>query len=379
MSEGEQFVLLTPRDLSDIRGRVHHLALHLSKSNSVLFVEAQESAAFLLRTGKLQKLLQGVFKPLGEADGFRVFTPLACLPFDGSSELINKLNSALLRWQLKRLLKKIGFHDPIVLYYMPNYHRLVGTLGERAAIYDLVDERAALAGRHRRYFDVRERTMMSKCASVIVVSQKLLDEKRRLASRIALIPNGVDAAFFSKGGEPPTELRGLPRPMVGYSGAIDEWFDFEIVEHLARSRPDWSFVLVGPVRTNAKRLTRFKNVSLLGGRRYRDLPSYLAAFDCGIVPHKLTRFRLYSDPLKVYEYIAAGKPVVSTAIPSVERFGELVRVAHDPEGFLRAIEQEIEQDSPERAERRRKAIREHDWKHRVMALSAEVSRIIDEE
>ncbi len=379
MIENEHMVFLAPRDFDDLRARVHHLSRAFAASNRVLFVETQESLAFLLRRGKWSKLRRGFLSPVRQIEGLWVFTPLACLPFDGASELVNRVNTALLRWQLRRVLKKLGFHKPILFVYMPSYHRLIGELGERCVIYDLVDERAALPGRHHRYFERRELATMRKCGLTVVVSERLFEAKKERAHRIALIPNGVDADMFAAEHEPASEVSGLPRPVIGYVGAVDVWLDFDLVAHMARSRPSWSFVFVGPIRTRSTALGRLANVHLLGERAYEELPSYIVAFDCCIVPHKLTRFRLYSDPLKVYEYIAAGKPVVSVPIPSVvERFGALVRIAADATDFVSSIEEEIESDSQEKVSRRREAARRFDWRLRAEAMSAEIRRILDD-
>lgn len=376
MIEGENIVFLAPRDFSDIFGRVHHFATKLSKSNRVLFVETQESLPFLIRKKKLAKLFCGIFRPLKIVENLWVFTPLFCLPFDGVSESINKLNSALLRWQLKKLFNRLGFKARIIVYYMPNYYRLVKRLGERAAIYDLVDERFALPGRHHKYFASREQRMMTACDLTVVVSEKLLEAKQRLARKIVLIPNGVDADLFGKDYKIPQALNSLVRPIIGYSGAIDTWFDLELVDYLARQRPNWSFVFIGPVRTSVKNVKRLKNVYFIGERPYEELPAYIAAFDCAIVPHKLTTFREFSDPLKVYEYLASAKPVVSTPIPALKRFGELVKLADNPQDFLNAIECELRSDSQEKRLERKRVAKVNDWQVRIEAMSERIKGAI---
>ena len=378
MLKDRNIVFMAPHDFDDIRGRVHHLAERFARSNNVLFVETQESLPFLIRKGRWRKLFRGLFSPLRKMGNLWTLTPLACLPFDGVSELANRINSALLKWQLLRTFRKLDISRPIVVFYMPGYYRLVGRLGESASVYDLVDERSALPGRHGRCFAAREQAMLSRCDLTVVVSERLLNAKRDRARQIALIPNGADTALFSNARKTATELDKLTRPIIGYVGAIDEWFDFELLWYLARNRPNWNFVLVGPVRTRFRKPEDLGNVLFLGERRYDELPNYTAGFDCCIVPHKLTTFRLFSDPLKVYEYIAAGKPVVSVPIPSVERFGELVSIARDRRSFLTAIERELESDSPAKAERRKEAAREFDWSARAEAMSAEMEKILND-
>jgi glycosyltransferase involved in cell wall biosynthesis len=179
---------------------------------------------------------------------------------------------------------------------------------------------------------------------VIVTHEGLAGSRARPGRPAHLVPNGVELAHFAAAARPETpiapEVEALPRPVVGFVGTLQYWIDFDLVRFLALARPRWSFVLVGS-RGRLGRVERVEglpNVRLLGARPYRDLPGFLRGFDVCLNPYVLDDVARHASPLKLYEYLAGGKPVVSVDMPEARRFGEVVGIGRTPDEMLARLE-----------------------------------------
>ena len=183
---------------------------------------------------------------------------------------------------------------------------------------------------------------MKKADLVIVSSGPLYESKMRYNSNTFLVTHGVDLEHFRKACDPetviPEEVAAMKSPVIGFHGLVADWVDLELIKFLATARPEWSFVLVGKLDTNTEPLHGLANVHLLGRKDYALLPAYCKSFDVAILPFAVNELTLASNPLKLREYLAAGLPVVSTAIPEAARLGSLVRIGESYEHFLKQIE-----------------------------------------
>jgi GT2 family glycosyltransferase len=209
-------------------------------------------------------------------------------------------------------------------------------------------------------------------ADAVIVSSRFLDEMVGDKPRAKhLISNGCEYDYFST---PPARLdpivAELEGPVIGYYGAISDWFNAPLVEELARRRPDWRFVLIGHTfGAQIDRLRALPNVIFTGEVAYERLTSFLDRFDVCMIPFLLTDLILATNPVKIYEYSAAGKPTVATRIPEVEQLGDLAAVADDAAGFEAAIQRCLDEpDKEARAARLRAFARQNDWDARVAVL-----------
>src|SRR5262249_36446893 len=143
----------------------------------------------------------------------------------------------------------------------------------------------------------------------------------------------------------PADLSKLPGPIVGFFGLIADWVDLKLIRALALARPNYSFVLIGKVDTDTEMIDGVPNVHLIGKREYTALPMYCRGFDVAILPFVVNKLTLAANPLKLREYLAAGLPIVSTAIPEAERLKHAVRIAKDPEDFLKQLDESLDQSS----------------------------------
>lgn len=335
-----------------------------------------------LRTPRLRdwrRLVKRLFgkRPVLESSvalAVTVRDPLPYLPWPHAAAAI-RFNA----WRLERLVRSrpsvmreawfwVGTPSPAVL-------RMLDRCGYDRIVYDALDDFAAFPGLSPRLRQVETR-LAKRARVVLTVSSVLQDRFSAINSSTHLIPNAAEVDRFAKGGDTqqPDELRSLPRPLLGYVGEIAPWLDVELLENLSARLPGASLVLVGQVHgETGRRLQGRPNVHFLGRRPYARLPGYLSAFDVCLLPFKLTPLTRAADPVKLYEYLAAGKPVVATALDATRRFARQVHVA-TPEGFPAAVERALEQaQDPHLARERRQAVQDDNWD----ARAATVGRILN--
>ena len=173
------------------------------------------------------------------------------------------------------------------------------------------------------------------------------------------------------------QARGLSAPVIGYIGSLHEWIDFELIAWLAKQRPQWTFLLVGHAAADVGELRSLGNVRLVGAQPYPTLPQWAKAFDAAIIPYRLNRQVANANPLKLREYLATGKPVVSVRNPEIEKFSQWVRIADDREGFLQALERALAEDSPQAAAERIAAVADQTWDRRVDDVLATVAQALE--
>jgi glycosyltransferase involved in cell wall biosynthesis len=183
---------------------------------------------------------------------------------------------------------------------------------------------------------------MEKADMVVVSSSRLYETKHSFNPNTFLVTHGVDVEHFRNACRPelaaPADCAELKHPVIGFFGLIADWVDLEVVRHLAASRPQWSFLLIGEVQTDTAAIRELPNVHLFGRRTYQSLPAYCRVFDVAILPFIVNELTVAANPLKLREYLAAGLPVVATPLPEVLKLNSMVRMARTPAEFLDQIE-----------------------------------------
>jgi glycosyltransferase involved in cell wall biosynthesis len=237
-------------------------------------------------------------------------------------------------------------------------------------VYDCMDYHAGFSNSNPLLIE-QEHELLSHSDFVVASSAVLARQACRFARNVSVIRNGCDYEHFAKANTRPQGKR----PVIGYYGAIAEWFDAELVADLAERRPDWDFVLVGSTfGAEVGRLTGLNNVSLPGEKPYAEIPAWLARFDVAILPFKLTPLTEAANPVKAYEIFASGKPLVSVPLPELSSLPPLARFASTLDEFEREIQMELSQRDEELERRRRDFARENTWDHRFR----ELSRVLEE-
>ena len=201
----------------------------------------------------------------------------------------------------------------------------------------------------------------------MVTSKPLYEKKRKFNPNTILIPHGVDFDHFSRAASPdtvvPTDIGRISKPIIGFYGLIQDLIDFDLITYIAEKRPDWSIVMIGPTIFDVGDLPSLRNIHFLGPRKREDLPNYVKAFDVCIIPYKLVERKIYASPLKLRQYMASSKPVVSTALPEVMNYTHLVKIANSREEYLSHIAFLLAEDTAEDAKQRMNAARAESWEH----------------
>ena len=231
-------------------------------------------------------------------------------------------------------------------------------------LYDCMDDHAGFTTNERPVAGVESGILEG--ADCIVASSRLLEAKLGRGGRAAeLLSNGCDFGYFSS----IAPRAGTGRPKVGYYGCIADWFDADLVADLAAKRPDWDFVLVGPTYlADLTRLPRLPNVSFPGLVPYGELLAAIEQIDVFLLPFRRSPLTDAASPVKAYEIMATGRPLVAVPLPELEAFGDLVRFADEANGFEHQVEAALGEDDPALVARRRDFARRNSWEARVDAL-----------
>ena len=290
---------------------------------------------------------------------------------------------------LGRWMKTEGLARPVVWVYHPGFGGGVRSLPSSRVVYDCVDEyttfpefRGATA-----WIAGRERELCAVADAVFCTSRPLFDAKAALApGRVQLVPNVADAAHFERAADPalalPEDVAHLPRPIIGFVGAVSDYkVNLGWLAHLARQRPSWSVVLVGPhavadPTTDLSQLRALPNVHLVGYRAYEVLPAYLKAFDAVVIPYRLGAATRGIFPLKFFESLASGRPVVISRLPALEAYYPDVLVADDVDSFVNACAAAVALEDDAAARERRVALaRRNTWESRIAQMLARLDEL----
>ena len=280
--------------------------------------------------------------------------------------------TAVLKEMTYRLFLENAINDYVFWYYTPMALRFTSHFTPIASIYDCMDELSAFKGADSSLPAV-ERELFRRVDLVFTGGQSLYEAKRNQHRAVYAFPSSIDAAHFGKARKhvaDPDDQANIPHPRLGFFGVIDERFDRDLLDQIASRRPDWHFVMIGPiVKIDPESLPKHANIHYLGGKKYDELPAYLAGWDIALLLFARNESTRFISPTKTPEYLAAGKPVISTSIQDVVRpYGELklVEIADTPDDFIRAAETILSRS------RESQSVND-DWLARVDAFVANLS------
>lgn len=363
-----------------------HVMVRLARHNRVLWVNSlgcRNPTASARDLKRVVKKLGDFFRGQRRvAENLWVWSPLV-IPFHGSAAA-RRFNRWWLAATLRWTCRSLGMKDPITWSFLPSSGDVVGRLGERLVVYQCVDEYSEFTGADAAAILEMEARLAQRADVVLVSAGPLLESKRRLNPETHLVTHGVEVEHFRRALDPATETPPdlAPRPggangaVIGFFGLIADWVDLDLVAHLARSRPEWTLVLIGKADTDVSALEALPNVRLLGRKRYEDLPAYCKGFDVAILPFRINELTLAANPLKLREYLAAGLPVVATAIPEAERLAPLVRVGRDPDHFLAQMDEVLASGAAGPREAISRAMDTESWDCKVAEMEAIVGRYL---
>lgn len=358
------------------------------QGNRVLFVESQYTLSKFLKKPSVSRALRFFGGPRQLAANLYLLTTFPFIPGGEFSSTISRINWNIERTFLRNAMKRLGFRNPILWLFAYNAQPLVGKLGESLSLYFCNDAFSLLFDSKalQQRVTALEQNLLRNVDIVFTVSDKLSQEKSRSHSSVHTIYHGVDIKLFEESAIAADRTRPVDMPagspIIGYSGVIRYMLDLEMMSFLAEKEPAWQFVLVGPVTESGadfygriEELRKRPNVHFLGGKRQEELPSYINAFDVCLLPYIQGEISTYySGPLKFYEYLAAGKAVVSTVGPR-QYDRDVVLNCTTKEEVLGAIREALSRRSPELTQKRKHIAQENSWERRVQQIDEVLSRV----
>jgi glycosyltransferase involved in cell wall biosynthesis len=359
----------------------HHLMSRLARENRVLFIESlglrQPQIAGRDVKRVIRRLRRGLGRPRA-VDGLHVLSPLV-LPFH-RYRVVRELNRRLLPALVGRATRRLGMQRPILWAYVPQAETLIDTLDPELVVYHCVDDIAAQERIDTDSFRAAETRFVARADLVLASAPALAARLRKISAHVIEAPNVADTELFSKALDPGRSdpaMEALPTPRIVFTGAIVAMkLDLELLAELARLRRAWSFALVGPIgpgepNADISAIDGEPNIHLLGPRKYAELPDVLRAADAGVIPYASNTLTESIFPMKVYEYLAAGLPVVATPLPALAGVEDVLS-APDAQGIAELLDRALAEDSPERRAERSLAARSHSWDQRLQEIAAAI-------
>ena len=303
--------------------------------------------------------------------------------FYESRTTLNRWTHRLRMNRINRTVRSLGWPDKKVLYvWNPDFHDVFGGLDETVSIFHCVDYfphyfREGTAYREKSIHDLE--TCLRK-ADIVLTTCRVLEEKlaEHVDRKYTRVLHGVDIEAFSAGpnADTPAELKDIPRPRLAHIGRINNKIDVELLATIAEHNPRWSVVLMGPVvsdlsdatRTGLARLGKLPNAHLLPGKRPDELPAFYNAIDIGLMAYHMALWVPYGFPLKFFEFLGAGKPMICSPLESMQEFPEFVDIADSADGWIAAIEEALAADSPAKQAQRKELAARSSWDHRTREI-----------
>lgn len=317
--------------------RPQQLMSRLSKYYNILYVDppfqvATENKPGLLHPSSFARRIATISHSL------KVLSPFQ----DQAADAIENLQ--LLVSQIRKALSQLHWSEqPLLWIYNLPASQLIGSLREYGVVYDCVDSFTSFSWADPQTAEW-ESQLLHRADLVFTSAKTLYSERVQQNKHTYLIPNAADYGHFVRSGsydtEPP-EFKSIPRPRLGFIGAAYEWVDFKLLQAVAQSNPSWNLIMIGP-RQHGLELPLEPNIHWLGARDYKMLPWYLQYLDLMIIPFIRNETTVHANPIKLWEYLAAGKMVVATDLPEVPAVSELIWKCQNPEEFMTQCSQALE-------------------------------------
>lgn len=288
-----------------------------------------------------------------------------------SSRIAFQANRTLLRRQIRERLTKMSMERPILWASFPSALPAVGELGERKVVYYCGDDFGALVGVDHEPIMAMEKRLVERADLVLAASELLAS--RFPASKTVLVPHGVDLGRFATPVPRADDMPDEGRPIAGFYGSISDWIDTSLLAAAATKLPDWTFVMIGPIHTDVTQLQACPNIRFLGPRPHAELARYVQHWDVSLVPFRKTPQIDACNPLKLREYLAAGRPVASVDFPALAPYRAVVSVGEGADGFTAAIRTAYA-DGARNAERRA-IVAGESWAERAAHVERELARL----
>jgi len=357
----------------------HQIMSRLAKRNRVLFV----SPPFYLRNVVLN--IKQRYLPISGTTQVDTnlywHVPSKFFPYNYRFKPFNQFSAWARRKKIALLLKHLRMKDVVLFIWNPIFADEVGHYHESMVCYFMDDEFSALAGisaEDKKICQSREKKLCEK-SDIVFASSSALLTKKSYYIRPVFVPNGVDFELFNKAPENQTIksiMQTIPGPRIGYVGSINRKFDFSVIQFLATRHPEWSFILIGPIKhkdvdadDDYHRAKSLKNVHFFGKKDVNDLPHYVRELDVCLMNYRLDCWALYGYPLKLHEYLACGKPCVASNLMTLQEFSGVIRIAHNLNEWEQFIGESINENDPYLVKKRIQVAEQNSWEKRIDTIS----------
>jgi glycosyltransferase involved in cell wall biosynthesis len=365
----------------------NHLMRRFARAgNRVIFVNSISLGMAPIKSGEVLTRITRKLKSYAKLartteEGITVVSP-AVVPFFGS-RAATAANRRLLTTQIATLAKRRGLTKPILWIAIPTAVDVVGHLHESLVIYHVSDKYDANTMDHAtdpEFIRKLHDRAIDAADLVFYSSRKLLSEATRGREKSFLLEQAVDFDHWSqigKGLEVREAVERIPRPRIGYFGAIEPWLiDQDLIKQASRERPDWNWIFIGN-KSRGLEIENLANVHFLPPVSYQDLPSYAAGFDVCVLPWNTeVPFTSYGSAIKVREYLASGKPVVISPLPEYESMSYILRIGRTRDQFLELVDEALRESGSGKMRARQEAVRDGTWDARAEWVSELIERTL---
>lgn len=386
MLENQHIICISSVDWDPLWTRKQQVMSRLPENNTILYMEPPVTVLSPFKDQAMWMKWKMWFKGVRKLnENIYLWSPPVTLPFGNKYRWVNKFNQWWQALYLKRVIKQLGMQDPIVWTYMPNTGDMVDLLDKKLLVYDCVDEHSEYTGLINKAVMLNmEKDLLRACDVVFVTAIGLYESKKAYNPHTCYLPNAANVEHFMQAQAPettvPEDIASIKGPVIGFVGVIQDWVDLDLMYAAAAAHPEWSLVLVGPVGVgiDVSRLKGLPNVHFLGRKDVGRLPGYLKAFDVCLNPFRMNELTRNVSPLKFYEYLASGKPIVTVDMPGIRDFAGVVEVARKPEEFVPCIERALREETPEKKAERLNWARENSWESRVRVMEEKITAYMRE-
>lgn len=387
MLKNKDIICISTSDWEKPWGSKQHIMVNLAKHNRILYVEYQSSFLdFLKYPGYFFKKINKINKLCKINNNLYVYTPIPLFPFGYYFIFINRINQIILNIVLLKLIKKLKYKNPILWIYSPSSSYLIGKMNESAVIYHCVAGFASEKNNYQRKKIITklEENIVSQAQIVLTLTKGLFEKFKKLNKNTYYFPSAVDIEHFEKirneNTEEPEDMYSIGKPRLGVVGYLDgNILDIDLLDHMAKANEKWSLILVGPLFRNKRAIDRLrenKNIYILGEKPPNLIPLYIKYFDICLIPYIKNKFTRDVSPIKLYEYLAMGKPIVSTFFSDdLDDYKSVIGIAEDKNKFINLIDTFLHKDEKEKLIERIELAHTNSWQKRLDFLSEKLEII----
>lgn len=359
--------------------RYQYLAKELSRTNKVIYFEPALSIKYFVKKPGLlwRKLLRASRVKKEVARNLFTLNAPPVLPYGNITRFVNYVNQFFIFLLIKIFTLDFRERKRLCLWISDAAHYpLTKWLKPKISVYDCTDAIIFRDSKKQGYHNGLRYRIIRDSSVSFFTSQQYFTEGRAYSRNCHYIPNGVDVKNFRKTHyRVPEELEKIKRPILGFVGTLDARMDRELIDTILVGKPEASLVFVGPLVDNSWKFENEGRVVLLGKREYEEIPHFVNQFDVALIPYRLYENTMFMYPVKLHEYLVLGKPVVTTDLPEVRQFSDIVYIARNPDDFVEKIEEALKATDEGSKNKRIETALANTWDHRLKMMKREVEKV----